>query len=177
MTDSNRADVLERPYTAGGGVYPPPPYTPPPPPLLIRSHTPPPLPMFAADSQNFASAPSVPRGFKLQKVWPAFSGDHRGRKGSQPNPLPPLRIHRWGWPSRRAPLPPLRRSPGHAACRTSTTCAVCTALGPVEVGGSIFRWSMEIKFFSLRFWVGGWCLGEADDCPAAGRVSVSTCDV
>ena len=57
-------DVLQRPYTAGGGV---PPLTPLPPP-------PPPLPMFEADSQDFASAPSVPRGFMLQTFSPAFGG-------------------------------------------------------------------------------------------------------
>ena len=33
----------------------------------------PPLPMFEADSPNFASAPSAPRGFKLKKFWPAFA--------------------------------------------------------------------------------------------------------
>ena len=41
----------------------------------------PPLPMFEADCQNFASAPSVPRGLKLQKFWPAFGGDRRGTLG------------------------------------------------------------------------------------------------
>ena len=39
---------------------------------------PPPLPMFRADSQGFASAPSVPRGFKLHNIQPAFGGVHRG---------------------------------------------------------------------------------------------------
>ena len=34
----------------------------------------PPLPMVEADSQNIASGPSVPRGFTLQKFWPAFGG-------------------------------------------------------------------------------------------------------
>ena len=71
-------DVVERPYTAGGGGAPPPPPT---------------LPMFEADSQNFASAPSVPRGFRLQNFWPAFGGDHRGTPGgggSPANPPPPL---------------------------------------------------------------------------------------
>ena len=34
--------------------------------------------MFEADSQHFASAPSVPRGFKRKEFWPAFGGDHRG---------------------------------------------------------------------------------------------------
>ena len=49
---------------------------------------PPPLPMFEADSQNFASAASVPRGFTLQKFWPAVGGDHRGR-GVPAKPLSP----------------------------------------------------------------------------------------
>ena len=53
---------------------------------------PPPLRMFEADSQNFASAPSAPRGFELKSFRPAFGGDHRGTLGgggSQPNPPPP----------------------------------------------------------------------------------------
>ena len=50
------SDVLYRPYTVGEGF--PTPLDPPPPSPL--------LPMFEADSQNFASVPSVPRGFKLQ---------------------------------------------------------------------------------------------------------------
>ena len=71
-----------------GGTSPDPPYLPPlgPPPPL------PPLVMFEADSQNFASAPSVPRGFKFQNLWPAFGGDHRGTIGGgrvRPNPPPP----------------------------------------------------------------------------------------
>ena len=64
-----------------------------------------PLPMFEADSQNFASVPLAPRRFKLKNFWPTFGGDHRGTLeggGSQPNPLPltpsdppppPLLIH------------------------------------------------------------------------------------
>ena len=52
---------------------------PPPPPT-------PPLPMFEADSQNFASVPSVSRGFEPKKFRPAFGEDHRG---SQPTPPPP----------------------------------------------------------------------------------------
>ena len=74
-------DVLERLYTVGGGGVPPPPPDPP--------H---PLPMFEADSQNFASAPSVPRGFELQNFRPAFGGGHRGTPGgggSQPTPPSP----------------------------------------------------------------------------------------
>ena len=49
--------------------------------------------------QYLASAPSVPRGFKLQKFRPAFGKSHRGTLGgggSQPNPPPP-----------RQTLPPL----------------------------------------------------------------------
>ena len=70
-------DALERPYTVGGGG--------------VTPH-PPPLPMFEADSQNFASAPSVPRGFTLKKFRPAFGGAQKGTLGgggSQPNPHPP----------------------------------------------------------------------------------------
>ena len=78
-------NVLDQPYTAGGGGGNPPPLDPPP------------LPMFEAGSQNFASAPSVPRGFKPQNFRPAFGRDHRGAEGeggpSQPpspsDPLPP----------------------------------------------------------------------------------------
>ena len=53
---------------------------------------PPPLPMFEADSQVFALAPSVPRGFTLQNFRPAFGGDHRGTiegRGVRPKPPPP----------------------------------------------------------------------------------------
>ena len=75
------SDVLERPYARRRRGLPPPPWTPPPP-----------LPIFEAASQDFALAPSVPRGFKLQNLWPAFGGDHRGTLGgggSQPNTPPP----------------------------------------------------------------------------------------
>ena len=60
-------DVLERPYTVGGGGV-----TSPDPPLPPSPWT------FEADSQNVASAPLAPRGFKLQKFRPTFVGDHRG---------------------------------------------------------------------------------------------------
>ena len=72
------SDVVQRPYTAGGGGVPPPP-------------PPPPLPMFEADGQNFALAPSVPWGFTLHYSWPAFGGDHRGTVGGKggPQPTPP----------------------------------------------------------------------------------------
>ena len=62
---------------------------------------PPPVPMFEADSQNFASMPSVPRGFKRKKIRPTFSGDHGEGLGggtSQPNPPSPHPF--------RPPLPP-----------------------------------------------------------------------
>ena len=58
---------------------------------------PPPLPMFEADSQNFASTPSAPRAFKLENFRPAFGGDHRGTQGGgkvpakSPYPPPPFR--------------------------------------------------------------------------------------
>ena len=81
-------NVLERPYAVGGGGVPPP------------GRPPPPLPMFGADSQDFASAPSVPRGFTLQNLRPAFGGDHRGTLGGAPPP--PIPIHPC-----RTPLPPL----------------------------------------------------------------------
>ena len=68
-------DVLERPYTVGGG----------PPPL------PPPLPMLEAESQNFASAPSAPTGFKPKNFRPAFGGDGGPKEEEGPSkiPLPP----------------------------------------------------------------------------------------
>ena len=50
---------------------------------------PPPLPMPEADSQNFALAPSAPRGFKLKNFRPAFSGDHRGTQMGGGSPPPP----------------------------------------------------------------------------------------
>ena len=83
-------DVLERPYTVGGGGLPSPPL-----PGPLRPPPPPPVPMFGAESQNFASAPSVPRGFNLRNFWPAFGREHRGTSGgggSQPTPFrhPPL---------------------------------------------------------------------------------------
>ena len=64
--------------------------------------------MFEAGSQNFASAPSVPRGFKLKNFRPSFGGDPRGTLGggwSQSNvppplqtpPSPPFLIHPWEW--------------------------------------------------------------------------------
>ena len=39
--------------------------------------------MLEADSQNYASAPSVPRGFKRQNFRPAFGRDHRGTVGGR----------------------------------------------------------------------------------------------
>ena len=57
-----------------------------------------PLPMFEADSQNFALAPSVPRGFTLKYFGLPSAGTIGGpweEGGSQPKPppRPPLRIH------------------------------------------------------------------------------------
>ena len=97
------SDVLERPYTAGGGGGG---VTPPLPP-------PPPLPMFEADSQNFAS---VPRGLKLKICLPAFGGDHRGTQGggvSQPTPPPPLQTPPPPPPrSNQRRFPSAKRPPG-----------------------------------------------------------------
>ena len=107
-------NVLEGPYVGGGGVTPPPPLDPPPP-----------LPMFEADSQNFASAPSAPRGFKLKR--PSFGGDHRGALGgevSQPNPPPPDPPPRSNPPSPRPPPPsnpPSPRPPSNPPCPPSNT--------------------------------------------------------
>ena len=73
----NPRGVLER-LTAGGG---------PPPPLDLP---PPALPVF---QPNFASVPSVPRGFKLKEFRPALGGDPLGTKGgggSSQTPSAPL---------------------------------------------------------------------------------------
>ena len=89
--------VLERPYTVGVGVGCPP-LDPPPPP---------PLPIFEADRQNLASAPSVPRGFTLQNFGPPSAVTMGGpweEGGSQP-PLhpwgttPPFQVYASGWGS------------------------------------------------------------------------------
>ena len=93
--------------------------------------------MFEADSQNFASVPSVPRGFTLQNIWPAFGEDHRGTLGgggvpANPPPfrppLPPLQIHCRGalrpHAAQRMHLgtvadqPPAPRAPPHPKGRT-----------------------------------------------------------
>ena len=89
---------------------------------------PPPLPMFEADSQNFASTPSVPRGLKLQNFWPDFGGDHRGTLGggggvpaTPPSPCPPLLIHPCPRPhpncrARATSWPPLQHSSEEPGC-------------------------------------------------------------
>ena len=82
-----------------GGLTPPPSRAPSPPP--------PPLPMCEADSQYFASAPSVPSGFKLQNFRPGTIGGPREEGDSQPNP-PPL----------QNPLPPFQY-PGRRGHRTA----------------------------------------------------------
>ena len=80
--------VLERPYTVGGGGGKPPPGPPSPPP------PPSPLPMFEADSQNCASAPSVPRGFTLKSPWGPWGRPwEEGGPSQTPLPPPPLLIH------------------------------------------------------------------------------------
>ena len=56
--------------------------------------------MFEADSQNFASAPSLPRGFELQKVLARLRRGPREEGGPRQTPLPPppppLLIHPLG---------------------------------------------------------------------------------
>ena len=57
--------------------------------------------MFEADSQNFASALSVPRGFTLQNFRPALIGGSNEEGGPSQTPLPlsdppPFLIHPWG---------------------------------------------------------------------------------
>ena len=67
-----------------------------PPPRLDPSPPhPPPIPVFEADSQNFAL---VPRGFTLQNLRPPFGGDHRGTLGGRGVPAkpPPLILPLWG---------------------------------------------------------------------------------
>ena len=108
------------PMCSGGSAPPPPPEgcirTAVPFPRLLDPPPPPPLPMFEADSQNFASAPSVPRGFTLQNSWLAFGGDHRGTLGgSQTNtpsdPPPP------------PPSPPSNTSLCEPSCAARVQCA------------------------------------------------------
>ena len=105
------------PYTAGGGGGTPPP--------------PPPLPMLEADSQNFASAPSVPRGFKLQKFRPAF-GDHRGpweEGGPSQTPLTPLSDPP---PPSNASLPPPPPPGRWMPVRTCSSADACLSWQKVQ---------------------------------------------
>ena len=127
------SDVLERLYTVGGGGVPPltPPYLPPlgPPPLL-----PPPLVMCVADSQNFALAPSVPRGFKLQNFRPPFGGDHRGTEGGGGVPANPP-------PPHFRPPPPLPPPPSNTSLPPGwqTEMAWVTCRGEENSVGGVFH--------------------------------------
>ena len=106
------SDALERPYAAGGGGVPPP------------GPPPPPLPMFEADSQNFASAPSLPRGLKLQKIfglpsagtiggpWEEGGGLSQTPPPFQNPPPPPPLIHPGGSPTECCGLTSTCRSRG-----------------------------------------------------------------
>ena len=76
--------------------------TPPP----LRPPPPPPLPMFEADSQNFALAPSVPRGLKLESCGPPSVGTIGGPKEE-------------GCPSQHPPPPSDPPSPPSAPSNTS----------------------------------------------------------
>ena len=123
-------DVQERPYTAGGGGGGVPPlWTPP--------SSPVPLPMPEADSQNFASAPSVPRGFGLQKFWPAFCGDHRGTLGGggvTAKPPPPPLLH-------PCPTPPPPRGGGETGMpEQQTPHASCPQALHIQSGVGPWVW-------------------------------------
>ena len=131
----------------------PPPPGPPPPPAL---------PMFEADSQTFASAPSVPRGFTLQKFWPAFGGDHRGTLGGVggPSQTPP--------PLSDLPSPPSNTSlPPPPICENNAPVRTTRGIVPAT-----FRTSRSIFWFAdeeqvvpaIRGW--GWYFGEAEYCTA-----------
>ena len=99
------SDVLDRLCAVGGGGVPPhgpPPPIPPPPP---------PIPMFEADSPNFALAPSVPRGFTLQKCLARLRRGTIGRPsedGVPANPPPPSSLHPSPHPH---PVPPTTPPP------------------------------------------------------------------
>ena len=129
-------DGLERPCTVGGGGLPP---------SWIPLTSPSPLPMFQADSQNFASPPSVPRGFKLKKCWPAFGRDYRGTLGgggSQPNPPPPSLPRCLNLRPKQSPTRCGRMGPAHsAACGGSDHGPGCApdpieSESPVSVGAT-----------------------------------------
>ena len=121
-----------------GGV---PPWTPPPPP---------PLRMFEADSQNFASAPSVPRGFELHNFRPAFGGDHRETQGGGCVPAKP-------------PSPPFRPPPSNtslAQC-SSGGCGILAAEGrppsvPHKTGATVGGTVRDGREAGGR---GGWARG------------------
>ena len=87
--------------------------------------------MLEADSQSFVAAPSVPRGFRLQKFRPAFGGTIEGpweEGGSQPTPPPPSNTSLP--PGSRPPCPPLlQRMRGHWAWTTTRRAAQCAGLG------------------------------------------------
>ena len=116
-----------------------PPYLPPlgPPPPL-----PPPLVMCEADSQKFASAPSVPRGFKLQNFRPAFSGDHRGTLGGggvRPNAPPPSPL--------QTPSPPSNTSMG----RGPLHAPMASRLRWTMLRGLLLVWQVFLVLDSLMF--------------------------
>ena len=67
--------------------------------------------MFEADSQRFASAPSVPRGFTLQNFRPAFGADHRRALGGLSQPPPPLQTPPLFRPPPSSDPPPLQTPP------------------------------------------------------------------
>ena len=109
------------------GGYPPPPLRPPPPPL----------PMFEADSQNFASAPSVPRGFTLQNFRPPFGGGHRGILGGGGGPSQP---------------PPPSPPPSNTSLGGQVRCLVDTRVRSGPWGGGGVR--AQPKQGSVAVWKG-----------------------
>ena len=119
-------DALERPYTAGGGGGTPP-----------LPEPPPPLPIFEADSQNFALVPSVPRGFRPQISRQPSAGTigGPGRGGSQPStpsppPSSPFLIH----PSQPPPPSYSAAVSCHALCIVAMYARSPTA--PLQCGGA-----------------------------------------
>ena len=138
---------------------------------------PPPFPMFEADSQNFASAPSVPRRFKLQNSWPAFGGDHRGTLGgggSQPKPPPSLLLHPFPPPPPpfrppppiTASLPVSQRLSGASASTWAALRSRLSATGQRKASWVRFQVCWVLRPSSLLCWPSGIAGGRrAHACP------------
>ena len=115
----------------------------PPPPLCViprpcaNPPPPPPLPVLEADSQVFASAPSVPRGFPLPNLRRGPEGDPGRRGGPQPNPPPPRSECRSAaqWSARGSGLRGAPSSAGPTR-RTARGCALRCGAGGAHPGQS-----------------------------------------